>query len=375
MISLTRSNAPELFKDLLYNMRVCGKEEKSRNGDVLTLQTPTIFGLFNPFNRVITDPIRDANPFFHVMEFVWMMAGSNDIQWIAQFNKQMLAYSDDGLTQHAAYGHRWRGYWGYDQIAKAIKLLTKNAEDRRVVVQIWDAELDLGWKGKDVPCNTQLMFRVVDGKLNMTVTNRSNDLIWGAMGSNVVHFTMLQELIAQACRIPLGTYYVVSNNLHIYKSVPKFDYYMGGLYVSANLYYGLEELVHIPLLQDDETYKDFVEDCEALVENDWKFTTFWMREVGYPIYQAWFERNDANLDRITAPDWRIACREWVERRRSAAVGNQQRDYYAEYARREQASQGVAGSSGEPRVMAGLDSAEPDVGSTSTQHGPDCDVCS
>lgn len=370
---MIRDNAPELFKDLLYNMRVCAKLEKSRNGEVFSIPDPVIFGLSNPRNRVITDPIRDANPFFHVMEFVWMMAGSNDIKWIAQFNRRMMDFSDDGYTQHAAYGHRWRGYFGYDQIKKAIRLLKHNVHDRRVVVQMWDPETDLGHKGKDVPCNTQLMFRVLDGKLNMTVTNRSNDLIWGAMGSNVVHFTMLQELISQATDIPLGKYYVVSNNLHIYKNVPKFDYYWGGLYVSDNIYYREGELTYIPLLQPDENYGQFVTDCENLVEGDYtSFKTFWMKEVGWRIYQAWWTRDDAHLDSILSPDWRTACVEWVSRR-MAAVLNQRSDNHASLVGREQTPASVDPGPGEPESLASVDYHEQYMGSTPVESNSDGDV--
>lgn len=371
--SVTCDSAPTLFRELLWLMKSAGKGEDTRNGKVLALQGSAVLTLRNPIDRVITDPIRDANPFFHVMEFVWMMAGSNDIQWIAQFNKRMLEYSDDGKTQHAAYGHRWRGYFGYDQIKKAIQLLINNPEDRRVVVQMWDAEMDLGHKGKDVPCNTQLMFRVADGKLNMTVTNRSNDLIWGAMGSNIVHFTMLQELVANACQLPLGNYCVFSNNLHMYMRVPRYDYYMGGAYAEDNLY-KTDELAHFPLLQPGlragESYKKFVEDCEALVEGEYgNFHTLWMKEVGYPIFKAWFDRGDPVIESIGAPDWRIACAEWVNRRR-VAMGNILRDDNAGLASGEQAPASLDIGAIKPGLVGYVDSPKPDVGLASIEPSPD-----
>jgi thymidylate synthase len=143
-VSFGGVSAPGLFRNSLYKMRVYGVPEESRNGPVYVIDQPVVFSLWNPIKRVLTDPIRNANPFFHVMEFVWMMAGSNDIQWIAHFNKQMLAYSDDGETQHAAYGHRWRRHFTVDQVKKAIVMLGKNRNDRRVVISMWDSRTDLG---------------------------------------------------------------------------------------------------------------------------------------------------------------------------------------------------------------------------------------
>lgn len=374
MIYTSADNAPTLFREMLHRMRICGKEENSRNGPVLSIPNPTMFSLNNPLLRVITDPQRDANPFFHAMEFVWMMAGSNDITWIAQFNKRMMEFSDDHVTQHGAYGYRWRNHWMMDQIRTAIKMLNHNPQDRRVVVSMWDPDNDLNHKGVDIPCNTQLMFRVVNGRLNMLVTNRSNDLIWGAMGSNIVHFTMLQELVANATRIPIGKYTVVSNNLHIYKSIPSYDYYMGGAYQEDNVYnVGLNVVdTYIPLLQSGELYRDFAQDCEALVDGESSFITYWMNNVGYPIHKAWFERTDSNLEQIATPDWRIACVEWVNRRR-AAVGNIVGDNNARMDGGKQTSQSVVAGYQQSNAMAGVDNPQPDVGSTPVESSADGNV--
>jgi hypothetical protein len=54
----------------------------------------------------------------------------------------------------------------------------------------------------------------------MTVTNRSNDIVYGAMGSNLFHFSMLLEYMAYQCDMAVGKYYQVSNNLHLYTENP-----------------------------------------------------------------------------------------------------------------------------------------------------------
>jgi hypothetical protein len=51
--------------------------------------------------------------------------------------------------------------------------LNKNPDDRRCVVQMWDAKRDLGHQGKDFPCNTSIHFAVnYYGELDMNVLNR-----------------------------------------------------------------------------------------------------------------------------------------------------------------------------------------------------------
>ncbi len=368
IVTISGTTAPKLFRESLNKMRIYGEEEPSRNGPVHAIPQPVMLKLLDPTMRVITDPTRDANPFFHVMEFVWMMAGSNDIRWIAEFNKNMLKYSDDGLTQHAAYGHRWRKHFGLDQVKKIIGLLKKNPLDRRLVINMWNPDADLGWTGVDVPCNTQLLFRVVDEELQMTVINRSNDLIWGALGANLCHMTMLQELIANAVGLPLGNYYVFTQNLHIYRDVPNYDYYMRGFHDDRDIY---REVNHqVPILAEGETYAEFVEDCESLVNYGTTRAahTVWMNHVGFPIYHAWHTRAKERLDAIVADDWRIACTEWVERRKRAALGNIVRDDNTSVSGRKQVEGGLDISPVEPGAVASLDYPQPHVGDVTTESG-------
>ena len=66
------------------------------------------------------------------------------------------------------------------------------------------------------PCNTQIYFWSRNGKLNMTVANRSNDMIWGAYGANAVHMSFLQEYVASMCGVKCGIYTQFTHNLHAY---------------------------------------------------------------------------------------------------------------------------------------------------------------
>jgi hypothetical protein len=248
------------------------------------------------------------------MEFVWMMAGSNDIRWISKFNKNMMSYSNDGITQPAAYGYRWRRHFSFDQINVGITMLRKDPTTRRVVLGMWDPHQDLGFlttkDSADIPCNTQIILRIVKGKLNFLVTNRSNDAIWGMLGANAVHMTLLHELIADALHVEVGEYQVLSNNLHIYKSVPNYDYFMTVPPEPIDVYRRAD--YHVPVLQHDETYDGFTADAHLIVMGMAPKKTFWMKNVAWPIYQAWTSRKDT--DQILAPDWRIACEEWISRR-------------------------------------------------------------
>ena len=80
---------------------------ESRAGEVMEFPTPVTTVYKNPTERVLFEELRDANPFFHFMESLWMLAGRNDLAYVEQYNKRMREYSDDGVELHGAYGYRW----------------------------------------------------------------------------------------------------------------------------------------------------------------------------------------------------------------------------------------------------------------------------
>lgn len=214
-------NVHDALPRVLDALSGAGVRSESRNGPVIRFQEPVIIEYERPLERVMFWPERDANPFFHLVESLWMLAGRNDVASMKWFASNMGNFSDDGLSFHGAYGNRWRGHFSMDQLNDIVRVLKSNPEDRRCVLQMWDAESDLAADGKDFPCNVMATFEVVKGvavdTLNMSVFNRSNDIVWGALGANAVHFSVLQEYMAAAIGVRVGRYYQISSNLHAYE--------------------------------------------------------------------------------------------------------------------------------------------------------------
>ncbi len=194
-----------------------GVVRDSRDGPVIMFPTPSTIVYANPAERVVFWEERDANPFFHLAESIWMLAARRDVKFVEQFVKRMRTFSDDGKNFHAAYGYRWRKHFKKDQLAAVVESLIKNKNCRRQVLGIWDPKVDLTREGLDLPCNISATFQInINGELDMVVHNRSNDAMMGALGANVVHFSILQEYIAAGVGVPMGKYWQVSSNLHIY---------------------------------------------------------------------------------------------------------------------------------------------------------------
>lgn len=316
-----------------------GRKEESRNGPVLVIDSPVTTVYRNPRERVLDLEARDHNPFFAFFETLWMFAGRNDLETLVPFNRNMAAFSDDGkFIRGSAYGCRWRSWFQLDQLQWLIEHLTNDPTSRRAVLTMWDPYSDLTSDTKDKPCNLQVLFRIRSGQLDITVYNRSNDIVWGAYGSNAVHFSMLQEYMAQALNLEVGFYYQVANNFHAYLENPVFQRMKKWVrenkepdnFLTANHLY---QYGYIPpsMLDKDKSLEDW--DCD--VKWFWESPTHaitrhsFFSNVALPMiraHYAWrmkkdpqrFEKAKKLLSECRAEDWRVACWNWLERRQRKA---------------------------------------------------------
>lgn len=291
-----------------------GRRENTRNGPVLALPEPLLVTTIRPLQRVLINPLRNANPYFHFMEGLWMLNGSRDVKWISQFNSNMAMYSDDGNILWGAYGFRWRYQFTLDQIYEVLKQLERDPSTRRCVIAMWDPRADANYESRDIPCNTHLYVDVRDGRLNMTVCNRSNDIIWGMFGSNVVHFSMLQEYMANKLGRYVGELRQFSNNAHVYLDIGQGRSMLEGLPIGAKDPYHMYGWETFPMGARDQQWD---EDLLAFMGGNFdNITTPFFTKVAIPMYQSWMERKSGGIGiedamRIADPAWAEACVLWI----------------------------------------------------------------
>ena len=408
---LVYRNVNEAFKTVvraIYEGTFPVSVEGSRNGDVLRLEEPLLLTYTRPCERVLFNSRRDANPFMHVYEALWMLAGRNDLAPVAYYAKQMGEYSDDGVTLNGAYGYRWRhakhgtgvrgntSYGGtikdhrdeIDQLDLVVKHLCDNPHSRRAVIQMWNVEDDLLRidKGGDYPCCERVRrverapgdattltggscplhgtttFRspsrdvccnlsvIVqcreqdtspntpnrkDGVplrfLDLYVTNRSNDLIWGLLGANAVHFSFLQEYLAARLGWEVGRMHTFTANAHAYQWNWKPEEWLS--------YYGSDQEVEyvneccmVPLVEDAARFDDELHSFAILhggrgvVNREGEGERFkepFFHDVAHPMLMAFHAHKARDyaearcwMALVEADDWRVAGSEWIERRRA-----------------------------------------------------------
>jgi thymidylate synthase len=293
--------------------------EETRNGLAYVYPEPVLTVYRRPWERVLWNAQRNANPFFHIMEAFWMLAGRRDVAFLVQFNRRMREYSDDGINLHGAYGHRWHYEFNFNQLDAILHHFKDNPNSRQEVLTMW-SPYDLTYESKDRPCNTHIYFRLTPDVLNMTVCCRSNDMLWGAYGANSVHFSFLHEYMATSLSVQIGHLYQFSNNFHLYKEASAHliadgqqeatDFYVDSPYVNT-----------MPLVTNAFTFLHEVRKLIwAIEKRDWmaEFTNEFLY-TPLLMAEAWLGRTKYDkdtlwqiLDKIPAPDWQLAAKLYME---------------------------------------------------------------
>lgn len=300
-------------------LKQIGKEEDSRNGKVLVYPEPVLTIYQYPMERVLFHPGRDANPFFHLFEAMWMLCGRDDVNFLKKFNAKMGDFSDDNKTLYGAYGYRWVKKFHINQLTEIVQQLKADPMSRRAVLSMWET-VDLVVSSKDKPCNTHVYFRVIDGKLEMTVCCRSNDIIWGAYGANSVHFSILQEFIAAGVGVAVGKMYQLSNNYHAYVDL------FNEKYATINkpwLQYGI--LKPTKIVEDYWSFIHELREAMDIIEfkdrrSDHEYhNPFLDMLIGLAGVWNFHKKSEGSsamgaLERLSECDWTLACKQWLERR-------------------------------------------------------------
>lgn len=148
-------------------------------------------------------------------ELLWILAGSNALDFIEYYISEYRKSSDDDLTIHGAYGPRMFGKRPNDQLARVISALQSKPDSRQAVIQLFDRYDTLEYHS-DIPCTCTMQFVIRDRRLHMLTSMRSNDA-WLGLPHDVFAFTMIQELVARSLDVELGAYQHSVGSLHLYE--------------------------------------------------------------------------------------------------------------------------------------------------------------
>lgn len=339
MQSITVRNVNHALPLALALLRDTGRRIAPRGMPTLEIEGPFATTYQCPEEMILFDDDRDANPFFHFFESLWILAGRDDVQFLAWLLPRMADFSDDGVKFHAPYGHRMRTAFGFDQIEFCIKKLTADPDTRQAVVSIWHPGLD--WQTScDLPCNDMLMFKLRDGNLRLTVCNRSNDAVLGAYGANVVQFSTLLRYVAAMVGVEVGTYTQVSDSFHVYESnpywqawlakygvgvAPVYDPYQGHVWQRNGTGFMPRHEVSSGAFDDDLKsffmFWDEFKHPSARLLNTGNYATNTFKRVVLPMLETLIEWRANNKKQLASSvtdigdaAWQLAANKWMNRR-------------------------------------------------------------
>lgn len=279
-----------------------------------------------------------------------------------------------GLTGPGKQTRRATGRVDEDQLGILVKHLQTDPNSRRAVLSMWNVEDDLLKvdTSRDTCCNLAVTFLLrwngicptCDGEwtkvkavaldedyatvclncaghpakpyrlgipgaeayLDMTVFNRSNDAVWGTFGANAVHFSFLQEYMANALGVYCGNYHQVSSNLHIYQRNWKPEEWMKREITRTDT----TPCRYMPLFQqpgDRVVFDEEVKEFARLNANGEEVTanTTWrspfLAEIAQPLLHAFHMHKQRDypaayhwLARVQHADWVAAGYEWIRKR-------------------------------------------------------------
>ena len=173
------------------------------------------FTILNPTDRMITSEAREFNVEYAEAEWQWYLSGEPTIDTLGsiygKIPKIWQKMADENGKVNSNYGAQWERGW---QLDKVVAMLKENPNTRQAAVSIYDGKEISSYK-YDTPCTYAVQFTVLNNKLNMCVTMRSNDL-WFGFCIDQYCFSKLQELVSERTGYEVGTYYHFAHNLHLY---------------------------------------------------------------------------------------------------------------------------------------------------------------
>ena len=176
------------------------------------------FTIENPIDNHISCKQRNWKHDYAEAEWQWYLSGDRNIKKLGYIYGKVpeiwKRMANEYNEVNSNYGWQWRRS---HQLDKVIDMLRDNHKTRQATISIYDGKEIHDYK-YDTPCTYAIQFTIVDNKLNMCVTMRSNDL-WYGFCNDQYCFSMLQQLVARKLSIPVGTYFHFAHNLHLYNNI------------------------------------------------------------------------------------------------------------------------------------------------------------
>ena len=173
------------------------------------------FYMTDPKDRKIINRERDWKEDYAEAEWQWYLSGDPKISTLGDIYGKVpeiwKRMADSNGKVNSNYGYQWERN---AQIDMVYEMLKQKPNTRQACISIYDGK-EISDYAFDTPCTYAIQFTIVNGRLDMCVTMRSNDL-WYGYCNDQYQFSMLQEMISKRLNIETGVYYHFAHNMHLY---------------------------------------------------------------------------------------------------------------------------------------------------------------
>ena len=208
-------SAAEAFKETIYDIDKFGSETNPRGQ-----RCRGIYFKMMEINPLYSIPDFKEKPFTYKYlagEFAWYFKKERSLDIIQNFSTFWSKITNDDKTINSNYGYLLLGKqlrWVYDS-------LVKDKDTRQAIAFLNQPKFQ--YKGNlDFVCSMYLNFFIRNNKLNMKLSIRSNDIVYGfcydvPWFSFILQYMFLWLKETKYPDLELGSYYHFADNIHYYE--------------------------------------------------------------------------------------------------------------------------------------------------------------
>jgi len=214
---------PIAFKNILKDLIINPEFISSPRGMEVKEIRNCIIEIENPMVNLYTNEYRSSPTTYCAAELLWYFAGTNNPTYIENYAGLWKRLHNEDGTVNSSYGNllftelNEHGHTQYDWV---IKSLTKDKDSRQAFMH-FNKPGHQFLDNKDQVCTLQALFHIREDKLHMTLTMRSNDVIYGFM-TDWAFFSVLQYHVFLHLKdyypdLEMGSYTHISHSMHLYE--------------------------------------------------------------------------------------------------------------------------------------------------------------
>lgn len=217
----------------------------------------------NPMLNLYKNPVRSSKIKYIAAELLWYFSGTNNPTFIENYASMWKRLHNEDGTVNSSYGNLLfteKNEHGFTQYQWVMESLKKDKDSRQAFMHFNKPHHQF-LENKDQVCTLQALFHIRDNKLYMTLTMRSNDIIYGFMTDwaffSILHYHVYLDLKVYYPELRMGSYTHISHSMHLYdKHYDLVGKMLGNKRWKSNFQPDALPLLSEPVIYEDGKFKD-----------------------------------------------------------------------------------------------------------------------